>query len=799
MSVWGNPRYETQRLWHLVLFTILLYLCSLRSRGILGIFNTLKHKNRLAHDTVRLYNDDRFAALTGTMADSVLVANISGSHGTSPIILGLFEYFQRHVPNVGYFVPIARPRDANVPVSDRVELIRAEFNLKDAPMDMQGVVESEAEEMLATGKSDDLIEKIWSKFSEYKRGKDMVIVEGASIAGVRNEIELNARLAADLDSPMLMVFDAMSDEDLHPQDILNKVQIAKKYIVKSHADVAGLILNRVPKQNFDSITKELQQASIERGCAFAGAMPYDYLLQSPRLNEVVTALDAKFLFGEQEDSDVDVSQMMVAAQDVSHLFRKIEHLVRMRQVEGLPPVRPLLLTTPDRTDLLLSLAAAHASSVGPNVSGVLICDTDQTEIDQHVEKTFRNFNHIFPVFGCSTGLYETANRVSQAKTRIISTSSSKISKSKYLFNQHVDMNVIGKQLSLPKSDRITPKQFIHELHAACRSNNKHIVLPEGTDRRILQAAAEITSRGLAQITLLGNPSEILSSARKYNVDLSKCNVVDYMNSPLKEKFATIWAEERKEKGATYDTSIDLMDDLNVFGTMMVKTGMADGMVSGAMCTTANTIRPALSILKRPQKTLVSSVFLMCLTDTVLVYGDCAINVDPSADQLAQIAATSAETAASFGVDPRIAMLSYSTLGSGAGPAVEKVRKATEILKRENPNLKVEGPIQYDAAIDPQVAMTKIKGDSEVAGKATVFIFPDLNTGNNTYKAVQQSTGAMAVGPLIQGLAKPVNDLSRGCTVSDIVNTVACTAVQAMSSSVMNARLALRHSSTFKLT
>lgn len=394
---------------------------------------------------------------------------------------------------------------------------------------------------------------------------------------------------------------------------------------------------------------------------------------------------------------------------------------------------------------------------------------------------YDHFQHIFPVYGADTGIYETADRVSHGTTKIIPTSSTKIKRSKSLFNQYIDMDVIGRQLKLPKKSQSTktPKQFLHEIHEACRNNLRHIVLPESEDRRVLQAAAELTAKGLASITLLGDPEEVQASARQYNIDISKCNIVDFKKSPLKDEFAKVWTEERKAKGATYEISLDLMDDLNVFGTMMVKQGLADGMVSGAMCTTANTIRPALSILKKTDKPLVSSVFLMCLPDTVLVYGDCAINVDPTAEQLAQIAATSAETAKHFGVDPRIAMLSYSTLGSGAGPAVEKIKHATDILKSDYPDLKVEGPIQYDAAIDPEVASEKVKGESDVAGKATVFIFPDLNTGNNTYKAVQQSTGAMAIGPLIQGLAKPVNDLSRGCTVADIINTVACTSVQSM--------------------
>lgn len=429
---------------------------------------------------------------------------------------------------------------------------------------------------------------------------------------------------------------------------------------------------------------------------------------------------------------------------------------------------------------MLGLAAAHSSSGagGPNIAGILLCDYHLSNVDTYVDQIFKNFGHIFPVLATTTGLYETARLVSKSKNAIMPSSTSKIERSKSLFMANINMEVIASQLALPKAPKMTPKQFIHRLHAECKANPQHIVLPEGLDRRILTAAAEITHKGLAKISLLGDPNEVLAAARKYNLDISKCNLIDFLNSTERAKYAEIWYQERQAKGATYESSLDLMSDPNVFATMMVKEGAASGMVSGATCTTANTIRPALSILKTPQRTLASSVFLMCLPERVLVYGDCAINVDPSAEQLAQIAATSAKTADKFGIDPRVAMLSYSTLGSGAGPDVDKVRNATEILKKSNPDVKVEGPIQYDAAIDPEVALTKVKGESSVAGKANVFIFPDLNTGNNTYKAVQQSTGALAIGPLIQGLAKPVNDLSRGCTVADIVNTVACTAIQA---------------------
>lgn len=326
------------------------------------------------------------------MADSILVANISGSHGTSPIILGLFEYFQRQTPDVGYFIPIAKPKSEVDTISARVDLVRTEFNLKDSPESMQGVLKSEAQDLLAKGKTYELTERIWAKFSEYKRGKSMVLLEGASITGLSNEVELNARLAADLDSPLLMVFDVMSDLETTAAEILPRVQIAKSIAVnKCHADIAGLILNRVPSAKIDTISEEMEFAAKQKGCAFAGAIPSDYLLQSPRLNEIVKNLNAQFLFGEEVDADVDVSQMMVAAQDVTHLFKKIEFLEKKRRSEGLPPVRPLLLTTPDRTDILLSLAAAHASLVGPNVAGVILCDMDKTEIDSHVK--VRNLIH----------------------------------------------------------------------------------------------------------------------------------------------------------------------------------------------------------------------------------------------------------------------------------------------------------------------------------------------------------------------------------------------------------------------
>ncbi|GFR49060.1 hypothetical protein Agub_g11086 [Astrephomene gubernaculifera] len=356
-----------------------------------------------------------------------------------------------------------------------------------------------------------------------------------------------------------------------------------------------------------------------------------------------------------------------------------------------------------------------------------------------------------------------------------------IAQTKAAFDQHVDVNTVVAGLQKPKStDYISPKAFQYGIFQSCLANPQHIVLPESSDKRILAAAAEITQRRLAKVTVLGNPETVAAEAKKLGLDLTGVNVVDPNSSARMDHYVSMLVEARKSKGMTPEEALKtLQGDINYFGTMMVAAGDADGMVSGAMHTTAATIRPALTMLRTPDKNLVSSIFFMCLEDRVLVYGDCAVVVNPNPEDLARVAATSADTAAAFGFDPRVAMLSYSTLGSGAGPEVQKVTDATAIVKSKRPDLKVEGPLQYDASVDMSIAKTKIKGGSAVAGKANVFVFPDLNTGNNCYKAVQQSTGAIAMGPVMQGLSKPVNDLSRGCTVPDIVNTVCVTSIQAM--------------------
>jgi phosphate acetyltransferase len=374
--------------------------------------------------------------------------------------------------------------------------------------------------------------------------------------------------------------------------------------------------------------------------------------------------------------------------------------------------------------------------------------------------------------------FDTAQLLGGLEGRITADAPRKIDTAVALFEGRVDGDALLSRVAVARSRAVTPLMFEYEVLDRARASRRHIVLPEGTEERILRAAETLLLRRVVELTLLGAEEEVQAAAGRLGLNVSRARVVDPRDPELLERFAQEYATRRAHKGVTIDAARDVVAQPSYFGTMMVLLGMADGMVSGATHTTADTIRPSLEVVKtRPGFSIVSSVFFMCLSDRVLVYGDCAVNPNPTAEQLADIAISSAETAAQFGVEPRIAMLSYSTGTSGAGAEVERVRGATEFVRERAPELSVEGPIQYDAAVDAGVARTKLP-DSEVAGRATVFIFPDLNTGNNTYKAVQRSADAVAVGPVLQGLNKPVNDLSRGATVQDIVNTVAITAVQA---------------------
>jgi phosphate acetyltransferase len=493
------------------------------------------------------------------------------------------------------------------------------------------------------------------------------------------------------------------------------------------------------------------------------AIPHLPAIAAPTVKEVATALEATAVTG---------ATTAALARDV------VDAIVGAAQVPAfLDNLRDncLVVTPGDRSDLIVAAVAAHQTGQA-TIAGLLL--TLGIEPDPRVIALAARFRVELPVFVVQRDSYDTVAALTGLEGRLRADNPRKMQATLGLFESHVDTSELAARLDLARSDRVTPLMFEYELIERARADRRHVVLPEGTEERILRASESLVRRGVCDLTLLGDAALIEQKARELGLDLTDVRIVDPVASERwRNEFAGEYAGLRRHKGMTRELAYDLMTDVNYFGTMMVHTGRADAMVSGSVHPTADTIRPAFEIIKTiPGVRVASSIFFMCLPDRVLVYGDCAINPDPDPEQLADIAISSAETAARFGVEPRVAMLSYSTGISGHGADVDKVAMATKLVRERRPDLPVEGPIQYDAAVDPGVAATKLPGSS-VAGHATVLIFPDLNTGNNTYKAVQRSAGAVAIGPVMQGLRKPVNDLSRGATVRDIISTVAITAIQ----------------------
>jgi phosphate acetyltransferase len=440
----------------------------------------------------------------------------------------------------------------------------------------------------------------------------------------------------------------------------------------------------------------------------------------------------------------------------------------------------VVITPGDRSDVILSVLSAQAAASFPSLAGIIL--TGGLTPEGRTGELIQGLKPHVPIIVTEQDTFPVARTAGQTTGRMSLDATRKIDVARGLFESSVDSADLLARLEVPRPTAVTPLMFEYELIERARSDRRRVVLPEGSDDRILRAASSVLARGIADLTILGDEIAVRARAAELGLDITAAQVLSTHDPEHVERYAAEYTRLRAHKGMTIERAREVVTDVSYFGTLMVHLGDADGMVSGAAHTTAHTIRPSFEIIKTaPGISSVSGVFLMCLEDRVLVYGDCAVIPDPTAEQLADVAIASAATASQFGVDPRIAMLSYSTGESGSGADVDKVRAATALVKERRPDLSVEGPIQYDAAVDVAVAASKLPG-SDVAGRATVFVFPDLNTGNNTYKAVQRSAGAVAVGPVLQGLNKPVNDLSRGALVPDIINTVAITAIQAQGAS-----------------
>lgn len=691
------------------------------------------------------------------MARGIYITSAEGNTGKSTIALGVLAILRQSVEKVGVFRPIARSTSELDYVLD---LLLQHDGVDLSYDDTIGVTYEDVHQ-----DPDAALARIVERYKNVEAQCDVVVILGSDYTDVSTPTELgyNARIAANLGAPVLLVLGgrAPGRNDHRTADAMRQLtEVTVAELAHEHARLLAIIANRADPDSLDGIRQAIETAEPD---ATVWAIPENPVLVAPTVRAIMHATDGTLIKGDPELLDREALGVVIAAMGVDNVLKRL--------IEGSVVVVP-----GDRTEVLLAVLLAHESATFPNLAGVVV--NGGFDLAEHVGNLIDGIRPTLPIIASELSTFDTAVRITQIRPRLAADSQRKLDTARSLFEQHIDHAALLDLLQLGRSDVVTPLMFEYSIIERARAERRHIVLPEGDDDRILRAAHTVLSRGIADLTILGEEIEVRSRAIGLGLDIQAARVISSFDDVLRVKFAEEYARMRAHRGVTYERALDTVTDPNYFGTLMVHTGLADGMVSGAAHTTAQTVRPAFEIIKtRPDVSVVSSVFLMALADRVLVYGDCAVIPDPTVEQLADIAVSAVDTSAQFGIEPRVAMLSYSTGESGTGAEVDKVRAATAIVRSRIPDIPVDGPIQYDAAADAAVARTKLP-DSEVAGRATVFIFPDLNTGNNTYKAVQRSAGAVAIGPIMQGLRLPVNDLSRGATVQDIVNTIAITAIQA---------------------
>lgn len=693
------------------------------------------------------------------MTNSIYISTAEPNSGKALVALGILENSLRKSSKVGFFKPVIGDYNSGKE-DDHISLVIEHFGLNLSHDEAYGLTLKRANELISQGKKDEMLEIVIEKYKKLEERFDFILIESSDYKNsITLEHSLNIEFAKNLATPVLILTNAHNKS---LEECSDSLRVSIDDFKSNDCKVIGAIVNRVDNSIINNLNTKLAENFANSNMLLA-SIPADERISSPTIRDIAEHLGAKVLYGEK-NIDGLADNMTIAAMQMQNFLPKVKD-------------NALVITPGDRGDIVLGTLSAHRSKNYPNIAGLLL--TTGLEPEDSIKKVIEGMNDMFPVLSVKENTYLTANAADNVTASMRPNDLTRIAYAKELFEQNVDGKILEKLLSTVKIDGMTPKMFQYTLTQRARKKKAKIVLPEGNDPRILEASAILASQDIVDIVLLGKKDELIDIARinHININFDKVEIINPVEYSKFNEYVNTLYELRKHKGMNLDMATDAMSDVSYFGTMMVQMGDAQGMVSGAVHTTAATIRPALQVIKtKPGTSVVSSVFFMSLPDRVLVYGDCAVNPNPNSEQLAEIAISSAETAISFGIEPKIAMLSYSSGSSGSGEEVEKVRKATEIAKAKRPDLKIEGPIQYDAAVDATVGQQKMPG-SEVAGQANVLIFPDLNTGNNTYKAVQRETGALAIGPVLQGLNKPVNDLSRGCLVEDILNTVIITAIQ----------------------
>ncbi|MFK7833761.1 MAG: phosphate acetyltransferase [Winogradskyella sp.] len=691
---------------------------------------------------------------------AIYIATTEPHSGKSIISLGLMQLLLGKAAKVGYFRPIVDDFETGK-VDNHINTVTTHFNLDLKFEDAYAFTRSDVIKMKNDNKDEAIISTIIEKYKAIEERFDFVLVEGSSFIGEGAiiEFDINILIAKNLGIPAIILASGVGKT---LEDLVGNLHMAFDSFKDKGVEVLSVIANKVEPQNQDLVITELKKDLPSK--VIVNAIPLNSILANPSIKEIVEALDADVLFGEAYINN-QAGNFSVGAMQLRN------YLTHLKE-------NGLVITPGDRADIILGALQAHISDNYPSLSGIVL--TGGLRPEASIIKLIKGLSDIVPIISAKEGTFAVANLIGSIKSQIYAQNTEKINTSVKEFEKHVHTDELVERLITFKTKGITPRMFQYNLLQRAKLNKKHIVLPEGLDERILRATKQLIDVDAVNITLLGDRKQIENKIAllDLSLDLNRVTIINPIESVHFKAYSETLYELRKHKNVNLAMAEDLMEDVSYFGTMMVHKGDADGMVSGAVHTTQHTIRPALQFIKtKPETSIVSSVFFMCLEDRVSVYGDCAINPNPNAEQLSEIAISSATTSLAFGIDPKIAMLSYSSGASGVGEDVERVRQATALVKTKRPDLKVEGPIQYDAAVDIKVGKTKLP-DSEVAGQANVFIFPDLNTGNNTYKAVQRETKALAIGPIIQGLNKPVNDLSRGCTTEDIFNTVIVTVIQA---------------------
>ncbi|MCL5128682.1 phosphate acetyltransferase [Algibacter sp. L4_22] len=693
------------------------------------------------------------------MSKGIYVATIEPNSGKSVIVLGLMRMLLGKTAKVGYFRPIIEDLEEGE-MDNHISTVLSHFEIDINYKNTYAFTRNEVVDLYNQGKSGKVIDEVIKKYKYLESRFDFVLVEGTDFSHENSSLELdiNILISKNLSIPVIIV---SQGDKKDVKSILDSVQLAHD-TYKEEVDVISIVTNKVDIDQI-SVLKEQLKKRIKTNADIT-VIPKIKNLSSPTIKEIVKTLNGTILFGKDmvnnQAENFNVGSMQLR-----------NYLTHLKE-------NALVITPGDRADIILGALQAHISKNYPKLSGIVL--TGGLIPEDSILKLIEGLSSVIPIVSVKAGTFAVTNTVGKIKSKIYPDNKEKIETSIATFEKYVDTDKLSNDLITFKSEIFTPRMFQYNLLQRALSNKKHIVLPEGKDERVLRAAVRLLDAQVVELTLIGDEDQIKERLITLDIplDTSKLNIVSPTKSPYFDDYVNTLYELRKHKNVNLEMAKDMITDVSYFGTMMIYKGHADGMVSGAAHTTQHTLRPALQFIKtKPDVNIVSSVFFMCLEDRISVFGDCAINPNPNAEQLAEIAISSAETAKNFGIEPKVAMLSYSSGASGKGVDVEKVREATELVKKIAPNIKIEGPIQYDAAVDMRIGKSKLP-DSEVAGRASVLIFPDLNTGNNTYKAVQRETGALAIGPVLQGLNKPVNDLSRGCTADDIYSTVIITAIQA---------------------